>query len=119
MDSLEKWHARIADVKTLFTHWEERRLAGIPMRKRDREILSICLFTLCLENNEDKRFLIGFQRRGLDPKQGFVRDLFAHDCGEIEDRDVILIPDLGADGPSERETHRCQLVSYLNRGLLG
>jgi hypothetical protein len=119
MDSLEKWHARIADVKTLFTHWEERRLARIPMRKKDREILSICLFTLCLENNEKKRFLIGFQRRGLDHTKGFIRELFADDFGEIEDCDVILIPDLGPDGPSMRDTHRCQLVSYLNRGPLG
>jgi hypothetical protein len=37
MDSLQKWHAHIADVKTLFTHWEERRLARIPVRKKDRE----------------------------------------------------------------------------------
>jgi hypothetical protein len=119
MDSLEKWHAHIVDLKTLFTHWEERRLAGIPLRKKDREILSICLFTLCLENNENKRFLVGFQQRGLDFTPSMVRDLFEDGFGEIENCDIILIPDLGPDGPSERDIHRCQLASYLNRALLG
>jgi hypothetical protein len=119
MDSLQKWHAHVADVKTLFTHWEERRLASIPMRKKDREILAICLFTLCLENNESKRFLIGFQQRGLPAKPSLIRDLFEDGFGEIENCDVILIPDLGPDGPDERDIHRCQLVGYLNRGTLG
>jgi len=119
MDSLQKWHAHVADVKTLFTHWEERRLASIPMCKKDREILAICLFTLCLENNESKRFLIGFQQRGLPAKPALIRDLFEDGFGEIENCDVVLIPDLGRDGPHERDIHRCQLVSYLNRGILG
>jgi len=119
MDSLQKWHAHIADIKTLFTHWEERRLAGMPMRKKDREILAICLFTLCLENNENKRFLVGFQQRGLPVKPAMIRDLFEDGFGEIENCDVILIPDLGRDGPDERDIHRCQLVGYLKRGTLG
>ena len=119
MDSLQKWHALIADVKTLFAHWEERRLAGPPMRKKDRVILAICLFTLCLENNENKRFLVGFQQRGLPLKAVLIRDLFEDGFGEIENCDVILIPDLGPDGPEERDIHRCQLVGYLNRGTLG
>jgi hypothetical protein len=91
----------------------------MPMNKRSREILAICLFTLCLENNENKRFLIGFQDRGLDLRPGFVRDLFVDDAGGIEDCDVILIPDLGPNGPPERDIHRCQLVSYLNRVVPG
>jgi len=89
------------------------------MRKKDREILAICLFTLCLENNESKRFLIGFQQRGLPAKPALIRDLFEDGFGEIENCDVVLIPDLGRDGPHERDIHRCQLVSYLNRGILG
>jgi hypothetical protein len=99
MDSLQKWYAQMADVQTLFSHWEKQtQTTGFIRRKRSREILTICLFTLCLENNEDKRFLIGFQQRG-----------------EIEDVDVILVPDLGEDGPAIREIHRFQIVGYLER----
>lgn len=119
MDSLQKWHAHIADIKTLFTHWEERRRAGLAMRKKDREILLIGIFALCLENNENRRFLVGFQERGLDSKPSLIRDLFEDSFGEIEDCDVILIPDLGANGPEECDIHRCQLVGYRGRGPLG
>lgn len=116
MDKLEKWHAHVMDVQTLFRHWEAERAAGRAHRKRAREILTICLFTLCLENNENKRFLIGFQQRGKRPASAApVWDLFKDGFGEIENVDVILIPDLGPDGPSEREIHRCQLVGYRDR----
>lgn len=116
MDALEKWHARIVDVQTLFRHWEAERAAGRAQRKRAREILTICLFTLCLENNENKRFLIGFQQRGKPSLEaGPVWDLFKDGFGEIEDVDVILIPDLGPNGPNERDIHRNQLVSYRDR----
>lgn len=111
MDTLEKWHAYIADVQTLLQHWEAERAAGREHRKRAREILTICLFTLCLENNENKRFLVGFQQRGKPHTvAGPVWGLFKDGFGEIENVDVILIPDAGEDGPSEREIHRCQLV---------
>ncbi|HEY1771347.1 MAG TPA: hypothetical protein VGG02_13935 [Chthoniobacterales bacterium] len=116
MDTLEKWHAYIADVHTLFRYWEKERAAGRANRKRVREILTICLFTLCLENNENKRFLIGFQQRGKPPSEGGpVQDLFKDGFAEIENVDVILVPDLGPDGPSEREIHRCQMVGYRDR----
>ena len=116
MDTLEKWHAHIVDVQTLFRHWEANRAAGRANQKRAREILTICLFTLCLENNENKRFLIGFQQRGKPPAEGGpVWDLFKDGFGEIENVDVILIPDLGPNGPAEREIHRCQLVGYRDR----
>src|ERR1035437_667470 len=116
MDSLEKCYAHVVDVKTLFGHWEAYRASGDPRRKRAREILTICLFTLCLENNENKRFLIGFQQRGLPPdKPGPVLQLFEDGFGEIEDVDVILVPDLGPDGPAIRDIHRCQIVGYLER----
>jgi len=67
MDTLEKWHAHIVDVQTLFRHWEAHRAAGRANQKRAREILTICLFTLRLENNENKRYLVGFQQRGKQP----------------------------------------------------
>jgi len=116
MDTLEKWHAHIVDVQTLFRHWEAHREAGRANQKRAREILTICLFTLCLENNENKRFLIGFQQHGKPPTAGGpVWDLLKDGFGEIENVDVILIPDLGPNGPPEREIHRCQLVGYRDR----
>lgn len=115
MDALQEWHAHVVDLKTLFSHWEARQAAGLPMTKRSREILTICLFTLCLENNENKRFLVGFPQLGPGSQPALLRQLFDDCFGEIDEWDVILVPDLGPDGPSERDIHQCQLVSYLNR----
>ncbi|MEY2480634.1 MAG: hypothetical protein QOI04_1561 [Verrucomicrobiota bacterium] len=115
MDALEKWYAQIVDVKTLFSHWHTQMRAGLARRKRSREILTVCFFTLCLENNENKRFLVGFQQRGVPGKPGPVFQLFQDGFGEIEDVDVILVPDLGVDGPAIRDIHRCQIVGYLER----
>lgn len=112
MDTLEKWYAEFVDVKTLFSHWEAQRLAGKARRKRYREILTICLFTLCVENNEKKHFLIGFQKRGVPSTPGPVLQLFQDGAEEIENVDVILVPDFG---PAIRDIHRCQLVGYLER----
>ncbi|MHC4163080.1 MAG: hypothetical protein ACYSUM_13200 [Planctomycetota bacterium] len=115
MDRYQKWSAYLADLKTLYSEWERRHLAGVSTGRRFREINTICLFALCLENNESKRFLVGFQERGVADTPVPVNTLFEDAFGEIEDVDVILVPDLGPDGPSEREVHRCQLVSYCNR----
>lgn len=83
--------------------------------RRTREIWTACLFTLCLEHNEDKRFLIGFPGRGVPKVTVTVDQIFADDFGEIEDWDVILVADGGPDGPPDREFHQCQLVSYCFR----
>jgi hypothetical protein len=115
VDTLEKWYAQFVDVKTLFGHWETQRQAGKARRKRCREILTICLFALCVENNEKKHFLIGFQKRGVPSTPGPVFQLFEDGAEEIENVDVILVPDLGSDGPAIRDIHRCQLVGYLER----
>lgn len=115
MDTLEKWYAQFVDLKTLFSHWEAQRVAGKARRKRCREILTICFFALCLENNEKKHFLIGFQKRGVPSTPGPVFELFEDGAEEIENVDVILVADLGPDGPAIRDVHRCQLVGYLER----
>lgn len=115
MDSLQKWHAHIVDLKTLFGHWEARRAARIKLNKRDREILAICLFTLCLENNEKKRFLVGFPQEGSDPKPALLNQLFESGFPDLEDWDALLVPDLGPDNLGDREFHQCQLVGYINR----
>lgn len=116
MDRLQKWHAYGADVLTLVRHWEAERTAGRAHRKRAREIFTICMFTLCLEHNENKRFFVGFQSKGNPPMSAApVFDLFKDGFGEIEDVDVILVPDLGPDGPAERDIHRCQIVGYRDR----
>lgn len=115
MDRYQKWSAHLADVKTLYTEWERRRAAGTSAGQRFKEINTICLFALCVENNENKRFLVGFRERGVADAPVPMNRLFEDGFGEIEDVDVILVPDLGPDGPPEREVHRCQLVSYLNR----
>jgi hypothetical protein len=92
MDRYQKWSAHLADLKTLLGEWERRRLAGTSTGRRVREIGTICLFTLCVENNENKRLLIGFQRRGLVDTPVPVNKLFEDSFGEIEDVDVILVP---------------------------
>ena len=115
MDSLQKWHAHVVDLKTLFSHWEELRAARSPMTNRSREILTTCLFALCVENNENKRFLVGFPQLGPGSQPAPLRELFRDGFGEIDDWDVLLVPDLGPDDLSEREIHQCQIVGYRNR----
>ncbi len=114
MDTFEKWHACFVDVKTLVQQVEARRSAG-KLNRRTREIWTACIFTLCLENNENKRFLIGFPERGLPNGPITVNQVFADDFGEIEDWDIILVEDFGPGGKEERDIHQCQLVSYCYR----
>jgi hypothetical protein len=114
MDSLTRWSAQLVDLRTLFSEWERRRLAGAPWTRRFREIHSVCMFTLCIENGTDKRYLIGFPQRGIQSPVR-VKDLFDGDFGEIEDTDVVLVDDPKKHGESEGEHHRCQLVSYKNQ----
>jgi hypothetical protein len=115
MDRYEKWTGYLVDLGTLYTTWAQRTGAGLKNTRRQREINTVCLFTLCLENNEGKRFLIGIQRRGLHTEPVLVNQLFNDRFGEIEDCDVILVPDLGPEGPSERDVHRLQLVSFVGQ----
>jgi hypothetical protein len=115
MDKLEKWHAHFVNVKALVQQVEARKRAGARQNRRTREIWTACVFTLCLEHNEDKRFLIGFPERGLPTVPVTIDQIFADDFGEIEDWDVILVADLGPDGEAKREIHQCQLVSYCYR----
>jgi hypothetical protein len=127
MDKLSGWYSPMADVQTLLSLWETRNQAGTANTKRCREIVAACIFTLCLENNENKRFLIGFQK--CDSKlsrhrpahsfahfqRGPATDLFKDQLGENEDIDVILVPDFGPDDLSERKIHQCQLMGYVGR----
>ncbi len=115
MDSLATWHAYGWDVGTLFSAWEARQLSGIKQNKRAREILTTCLFALILENNEKKRFHIGFPQIGTPPQPMPVESVFMDGFGEIDDWDIILIPSVATGKPDEREFHQCQLVSYRNR----
>lgn len=48
-----------------------------------------------------------------------MEDLLSGKIGELDDWDVVLVPDLGPDGPQEREFHQCQLVSYCHRANPG
>ena len=114
MDDLAKWSAHIVDLRTLFSEWERRRVAGHAWTTRFREIESVCMFTLLIENGTDQRYLIGFQQHGQDNTPVKVNRLF-DDFGEIEDCDVLLIDDPKQYGESDVLHHRCQLVSYLNQ----
>src|SRR6185503_16548286 len=114
MDSLAKWSAQIVDLRTLFSEWERLRLAGHTWTRRFREIHSVCMFTLCIENGGDKRYLIGFPQRGVSQPVK-VEQLFNDTFGEIEDTDIVLVDDPKKHGESEVEHHRCQLVSYRNQ----
>jgi hypothetical protein len=127
MDKLSGWYSPMADVSCLLSYWETRYEAGTANTKRCREILTACLFTLCLENNEgNKRFLIGFQQRCHAKPQAFlaanphlarrpVTELFTDEFGENGDIDVILVPDTGPEDVSDRDIHQCQILGYLGR----
>ena len=108
-------HFYCVDLKTLVETIESGRRAGAKLKRRVGEIWSACIFTLCLEHNEGKRFLIGFPERGSQPAQATIEDILSGKIGELDDWDVVLVPDFGNDGPQEREVHQCQLVSYRRR----
>ena len=114
MDSLAKWSAHIVDLRTLFAEWERLRVAGHPWTRRFREIHSVCMFTLCIENRTEKRYLVGFPQLGIQ-RPVRVKELFEDDFGEIDDTDVVLVDDPKRYGESEVEHHRCQFVSYKNQ----
>src|SRR3977135_119375 len=85
----------MADLKTLLDCWERLRAAGEARHTRAREILTICFFALFLENNQNKRFLVGFQRRGRDGKAGPVEQLFDLKSGDDDDSDAFSVEDPG------------------------
>ena len=105
----------MVDLRSLFSEWERRRAAGHPWTKRFREIHSICMFTLCIENATDQRYLIGFQQHGIQSTPVTINRLFDDNFGEIEDCDILLVDDPKTYGESTVLHHRCQLVSYVNQ----
>ena len=115
MDNLSKWSAHMVDLRSLFSEWERRQEAGHPWTKRFREIRSICMFTLCIENRTDQRYLIGFQQHGIQSTPVTINRLFDDNFGEIEDCDILLVDDPKTYGESTVLHHRCQLVSYVNQ----
>ena len=104
-------HFHCVDLKTLVEHVENQRRAGLRETRRKREIWTACIFALCLEQNENQRFLIGFPARGK-PIPVTLDRILAGEIGELDDWDIVLVPDLGPENLSEREFHQCQLVSY-------
>src|SRR5215207_5766014 len=93
MDTKALWSASIVDLLSLFSEWERRRLTGGRWSRRFREIHSVCMFTLCIENRTDQRYLIGFPHLGILAGSFTVSDVFDDRFGEIEDCDVVLIDD--------------------------
>jgi hypothetical protein len=63
------------------------------------------MFTLCVENGSDLRYLIGFQAPGLDHTPVPVNRLFDDDFGELEDCDILLV-DEPRDGQLEVQGQR-------------
>lgn len=115
MDSLARWSANLVDVRTLFSEWERRQQAGVRWTRRFREIHSICMFALCMENRSTQRYLIGFPRVGVHDELISVARFFDNDFGEIEDCDILLVDDPATlIGPVVLH-HRCQLVSFIGQ----
>jgi len=115
MDKYQKWTANLVDLQTLGRALAGRIVTGVAEGARCREIRTILHFALCLENNEGKRFLVGMQRAGIHGEPVRVDRLFNRDFGEIEDCDLILVPDLGPDASPTRHVHRFQLVSFVRQ----
>ncbi len=95
MDTLSRWAAHLVDLRTLFSEWERRRVDGHPWTTRFREIHSVCMFTLCIENGTPHRYLIGFQVPGVPSSPVTVSQLFDESIGEVDDCDVLLVDDPG------------------------
>lgn len=115
MDKLAKWHAHIVDLRSLFASWEHRHADDARWTRRFREIHSICMFALCMENGTDHRYLVGFPALGPPNESVSTNRLFDDGFGEIEDCDVLLVDDPKTYGPSTVLHHRCQLTSFVNQ----
>lgn len=115
MDSLAKWSAHIVDLRSLFCEWERRRVDGHAWTTRFREIYSVCMFTLCIENGTDQRYLIGFQQHGTPDTPVSITQLFEDNFGEIQDCDILLVDDPKRSGEAKVLHHRSQLVSFMNQ----
>jgi hypothetical protein len=72
------------------------------------------MFTLCIENGSDQRYLVGFPKLGVDHTPVGLDRIFDEDF-EIEDRDILLVDDPKKYGVSEVLHHWCQLVSYVHQ----
>ncbi|MCH8211724.1 MAG: hypothetical protein IIB99_10175 [Planctomycetes bacterium] len=73
------------------------------------------MFTLCIENGTDQRYLIGFQEHGIQCTPVTINRLFDDNFGEIEDCDILLVDDPKTYAESTVLHHRCQLVSYVKQ----
>jgi hypothetical protein len=114
MDKLARWSGQLVDLATLVSEWD-RRFLDKPRTRRARELYSICLFTLCIENRTNQRYLVGFQELGAAVKPIGMDDVFNGNFGEIEDCDIILVDEPQEIGQVEVLHHRCQLVSYIHQ----
>jgi len=108
-------HIYCLDLRTLIEKIEALHRGGGRITRRLEEIWTACFFALCLEHHEGKRFMVGFPQRGEPERRQPLDRIFAGEIGEMDDWDILLVPDFGLDGPAEREIHQCQLVSYQRR----
>jgi hypothetical protein len=109
------FHVHCLDLRTLIERIEASHRNGEKITRRMQEIWTACFFALCLEHNEGTRFLMGFPERGQPDRLVPLKEIFSGKVGELDDWDIVLVPDSGPDGPIECEIHQCQLVSYQRR----
>ena len=86
------------------------------MGTRMREIYTACIFALCLENQTNNRYAIGFQPKDQHRASILKVERLLEDDFEVceDDCDVVLVEVANKAGNSATH-HRCQLTSFIHQ----
>lgn len=115
MDKFTEWSAYLVDLDYLFAEWDRLNDQNKEWDTRFREIHSICMFALLVENQTDQRYLIGFQKIGAPQEPLTIREIFKDSSIVIENDCDVLLVDCPKQGESEVDHHRIQLTSFTRR----
>ena len=112
--NIDKWTAHIVDLDILYSKWHRKYSEVGSLNTRMREIHTICVFTLCLENSTSQRYAVAFQPKDQHEIRPLSVDVLLDTTYEVreEDCDVVLV-DVPKKGQTEVEHHRCQLTSFV------
>jgi hypothetical protein len=90
LDERRNFSVYVVDLITLLAGRKER-LPLLGQSKRLREIHSVCMFTLCIENDIGTRYMIGFPVRGRETAVVPFDRFFDDDFAQLQDVDFVMV----------------------------
>ena len=119
MGTYNKWRAHIVDLDLLYSAWHEQHRSASRMSTRMREVHTICIFALCVENDNGNRYAVGFQPYDQHKvEEVSVLDLIDEKFRVREDDCDALLIEVPGNGEVQATHHRCQITSFANqRGM--